>query len=1567
LSCIKIADVINFLFFKFKESGEPPPLNEINGPPESRPATPSSLTDNEKDLSASTNSKSTRNNQRLIGTRSSFRGKSVNIDERNDEENAEQTKDIRIKEEPVSEPEEEEHFKRTAKIKAGYCIRKLAEHERTVSDTIGEDLGTPATAKTVATTTIKLSPTFQSFRANTQVQPTLVPSTRIPVTSLSQQQQRQTSPAATPASSLSPPESIGDLPVDPQFERIVSRFKKWINNQQKDILTLCIKTVAKNILLSRQFSEEAVKLETDKWLHERIMKTFGKQYLHLILSHQTLKWIIEHLVIKVKSAVNHIIETYYSDISHQRRPVTTADSTNTTRHPPLPPPLPPISSPLSGTSSVQSATSSLPSSNTITTKTITQPNNCQTFVNHPPPAPIMSSRLSQGTPSRHTIPPIPMIFNDIQRNRMNAPPLSVFQQQFQHMSAIGIPVFRNEHMATQRNAVATNQLRPVNLHPVPIAVDFDDRSRGMPNNLQQPSQPQPQQFQGTRNQPNSNANTMLNNISINVNYPRMNSVQQQQHKQMVPRFLQMPNYQRVGNVNPEQITQLNSQQLRQLNNTLNQQQRLPVQQQQVPSASIGQRLPLPPRAALNTNPIRSSNLQNLQNMINYRLPPTNQQQHNQQQQLLSQRPFSPSPPAGSSRMPLSPPVNQPRLTHPASSPQFSLRMMLSHNQQAAAHMQQLFHKSTIRPTQLLNMNAPPSQSIAQQQQQQRQQLQQRKQQQTTLDINIQHNLIGDRASTSAQSIVQQQQQIQQLLRHPQQQQQQVRNFPHPIPVLAQQQQQQQQQLSRNTNRSSIIGPGQLNFGKLHSFHIQNNNKASTLPPSQSTSPQQTQGTVSSGGIAANGFTTSSPREPPLNHMQSTGLTAATNTPILTSSTDTIFNKPRPLQKVSTTEASTTDNQAPGPRVKHTTPKPARKRYIPMKSFKGHASASSSNSSQFEAGESTPVFSMDDFSIPSIPPIDLANVFGDDIEGVMDIETPETPPQAPEQIDNTDTITPVSDQEDIENATVSEDKANTSPPPLVPTADIDDSAELSFAEPTEESCDVPNLELDTVESESESILPSNKVNKPSTQSPDNSQQTLSLSSSNKSYEKSPQNLSQEVNTATEVTKTTTTTTAVTSTSTSTTTPIDATQNKGIDIQPEGSPEIAIVDSIPPTKTSTKRQSVSFIPEEDVPHKVRKFIQEHYQTITERMANIDNILGHKLNVHIDGSIEIHLVDGESIRIRYKDLVRRKYERESSQATSSNSSEVVDLSCQEESSAISETLDNDEPNVVPETKPESSPKNLTQEAVVGNRAKPIEIGVDTINGTDLEFEFGGNNNDAIIDKNTNENIDKCVESEKGKENHESSTSNNELCEKAYEIPATSKSPDDVVDELHNYPVTKDDIFLTAEAAAEAIGNALNSDDSTPSPRDSQTPYESPSTPAPIPSYTLTSPAACIDEIMNSLDFNFGESALDSMSINNPFTPETKGECFTSAWEPSLDAGQTPTKGEKIDTEKDIQSNTSQMVIADETTERQQQPKPHDKEGSQSKSDETFDCQPEQKTDRKPTLKSSPVLKRFKNLPFL
>ena len=81
---------------------------------------------------------------------------------------------------------------------------------------------------------------------------------------------------------------------------------------------------------------------------------------------------------------------------------------------------------------------------------------------------------------------------------------------------------------------------------------------------------------------------------------------------------------------------------------------------------------------------------------------------------------------------------------------------------------------------------------------------------------------------------------------------------------------------------------------------------------------------------------------------------------------------------------------------------------------------------------------------------------------------------------------------------------------------------------------------------------------------------------------------------------------------------------------------------PLRKIKEKRGVSFVPEIDVPFKVQHFIQEHYQTILERVDGRSHLLGNKLHVHQDGSIEIQIVGGESLKIRYKDLIRRKYER-------------------------------------------------------------------------------------------------------------------------------------------------------------------------------------------------------------------------------------------------------------------------------------------------------------------------------------
>ena len=79
-------------------------------------------------------------------------------------------------------------------------------------------------------------------------------------------------------------------------------------------------------------------------------------------------------------------------------------------------------------------------------------------------------------------------------------------------------------------------------------------------------------------------------------------------------------------------------------------------------------------------------------------------------------------------------------------------------------------------------------------------------------------------------------------------------------------------------------------------------------------------------------------------------------------------------------------------------------------------------------------------------------------------------------------------------------------------------------------------------------------------------------------------------------------------------------------------------------------------------MQNYIQEHYQTIVERLGERKHQLGRRLEVHADSSIVIQLADGDTLRIRRKDLVRRKHERESAARKSKKQSQSATTSANE-----------------------------------------------------------------------------------------------------------------------------------------------------------------------------------------------------------------------------------------------------------------------------------------------------------------
>lgn len=121
---------------------------------------------------------------------------------------------------------------------------------------------------------------------------------------------------------------------------------------------------------------------------------------------------------------------------------------------------------------------------------------------------------------------------------------------------------------------------------------------------------------------------------------------------------------------------------------------------------------------------------------------------------------------------------------------------------------------------------------------------------------------------------------------------------------------------------------------------------------------------------------------------------------------------------------------------------------------------------------------------------------------------------------------------------------------------------------------------------------------------------------------------------------------------------------------------------------------FIPEESVPDQIREYIEEHYQTILEKLGGQKDKMGNKLHVHFDGSVEVQLSDGESVRIRYKELIRRKF-----QDSDNVPDDVINLSDDEDASS---------PNV------DSSPVVSSSNALFIDDVKPVPCVVTTLSST-------------------------------------------------------------------------------------------------------------------------------------------------------------------------------------------------------------------------------------------------------------
>lgn len=313
------------------ETGEPPPLEEINRQitpddnnfPESniesiclddRQISPEQTITETMPVETTAGKEKVRVNQRLTGTRSVMTPAVVDVNEERGKTPEPLQPSIRVKEEPISD-NEEENFKRTAKIKAGYSIRKIAEQEsRPVRNEDNRSFRNNDSGRRnpVPSTSSMSSVCWPSSHLiPSPPQPTLIPKSALPEDSVPFKMSMTSVSSAHQTNGQMNTETNSELNnSDDQMNRVFEKFKKWISLQQTYILTLCIKYVAKDTLISGHTSEEQIEGEINNWLKERINKTFGVRHCNYFHDHPTYGKVLSALREKVKTAVVHIVKTY---------------------------------------------------------------------------------------------------------------------------------------------------------------------------------------------------------------------------------------------------------------------------------------------------------------------------------------------------------------------------------------------------------------------------------------------------------------------------------------------------------------------------------------------------------------------------------------------------------------------------------------------------------------------------------------------------------------------------------------------------------------------------------------------------------------------------------------------------------------------------------------------------------------------------------------------------------------------------------------------------------------------------------------------------------------------------------------------------------------------------------------------------------------------------------------------------------------------------------------------------------------------------------------------------------
>ncbi|XP_066922153.1 serine-rich adhesin for platelets-like [Clytia hemisphaerica] len=944
----------------------------------------------------------TRANQRLAA--SNNRQNCIDVDEvYTDDVTSKilEEKIVVVKKEPLSEPEDEElSFKRTAKIKAGFTIRKLAEKEldtQESSDSNEEDeyvqqpeeddqddddisaddsngtnrreeqqrvnsamptssfQSAMETLLTLNVTTVQsqqhqrissftntkapTTTTITSFRCPTgaitntfaSIRPTLITSTT------------SCGSASTIVSFQSRPLPVpkGPVPDDnPEMARTFERFQKWSQFQQKELLTVSIKAVAKQVFTSKETSDGSIKTRINNWLTDRIRKKFGRQPGNAILNHPTYSQIVDNLAAKVFEAVKHIFkQSGSSDQKQDQGPQLVALSSGSN----VPQPRP------SNLQQPQGSHQRHPLPNILRPRQPPTPP-AQHQTQQPQQHPISQLQQLSQQPRSVAMCPIPIAVDpQLPPYDLNDPQTQM-QSQVMHRFASVHQQMNLQHLYTDPRLIPGSQpalYHNAHFQPIPGA-----RPIGPIHSQQQPIQ---------------SIGIRMGQTSIRAQQPRLTHLNIQQPSQSGIRVGLSPDgtQQRVRypgvfptqqrNIQTSQIVTGTNQHSREnnpqrINASIASQQpnrhqvnimrgthpTSPPANQQLPRPSFSAvRHPSPPSGGSNQQQLIHQNQQQLPQRTQF--SSTNHAQLPQRTQYSSanhaqqRHPFPPltnNPQNSRSSVYTQGPTSMIKTARPQGSAQFNQRLPTQQNQnqnrfprpnpQQAPVVQQQTH---FHPR-VVNFGKLHSFRI--------------------------NDLMGEltNLSTESQSSTHQSSQAVQPVQNITQDQRSPQSFQQQPPTM----------FNRTPTSQIVTSQKSLQKQPLESL----NQRVQPVPAQilQHVTPTSKSQAPSS----------STQQTPPVTSQQApTATTVITNQqtfqPPSTSSLPTIAATivSESQQQSSSTTTST------GPRIKHTNPTASIKRYIPRKSFKGPAL--SFQDRQYEAGEMTPAL-RDDFMIPSIPPISL---------------------------------------------------------------------------------------------------------------------------------------------------------------------------------------------------------------------------------------------------------------------------------------------------------------------------------------------------------------------------------------------------------------------------------------------------------------------------------------------------------------------------------------------------------------------------------------------------------------------